>query len=89
MSIFKKPYELIENAPKALDWGVLRIVFEWNLAFLPGAFGIYSESGHSPYNNALITQPLLHGLTSKILDFLWVASDSGTIWSNLYRNRNA
>ncbi|PEP90534.1 hypothetical protein COE95_13145 [Bacillus toyonensis] len=102
MSFFKKPYELIDNAPKALDWDVYESVvieeykellkqkgheesvfqefFERNPAFLPGAFGIYGESGHPPYNNALITQPLLHGLTSKIPDFLWIASDSGTIY---------
>ncbi|MCM3185942.1 Shedu anti-phage system protein SduA domain-containing protein [Priestia megaterium] len=102
MSIFKKAYELIDDAPKAFEWDVYENMaieeyqellkqkgheefvfqefFERNPAFLPGAFGIYGESGHSPYNNALITQPILQGLTSKIPDFLWIASDSGTIY---------
>ncbi|MGD6834414.1 Shedu immune nuclease family protein [Sutcliffiella halmapala] len=102
MSIFKKAYELINNAPQALDWDtyekvvveeyeqllkqngneerVFQDFFERNPAFLPGAFGVYGESGHSPYNNALIIQPLLQGLTSKIPDFLWIASDSLNIY---------
>lgn len=102
LSIFKKPYQLISNAPQALDWDtyekiaieeykqllkensneerVFQNFFERNPAFLPGAFGIYGESGHSPYKNALISQPLLQGLTSKIPDFLWIATDSLNIY---------
>jgi hypothetical protein len=49
-------------------------------SMVPGAFGLFGESGHSPYNNALITQPKLNGLTTKIPDFLWIASDSGTVY---------
>lgn len=102
MSIFKKPYEFVDNGSKALDWdvyerivieeyeellkqkgneeGVFQNFFERNPAFLPGAFGIYGESGHPPYNYALVTQPLLNGLASKIPDFLWIASDSLAIY---------
>lgn len=101
-SIFSKPYTLIDNAPKVVEWedyernllkdyeillkehgdeeDVFQEFFESNPSLLPGAFGIYGESGHAPYNNALITQPLLQGLTTKIPDFLWIASDSGTIY---------
>lgn len=54
--------------------------FERYPCMLPGAFGFFGESGHSPYNNVLITQPHLVGLTSKIPDFLWIACDSCTIY---------
>lgn len=59
---------------------VFQDFFERNPAMLPGAFGVYGESGHPPYNNALISQPLLQGLTSKIPDFLWIALDSLSIY---------
>lgn len=54
--------------------------FEENPGFLPGAFGIYGESVHLSYNSALITKPSLKGLKSKTPDFLWIASDSGTVY---------
>ncbi|MGE8001190.1 Shedu immune nuclease family protein [Lysinibacillus sp. NPDC093190] len=97
-SISKKAYELVYDAPKAIEWEVyekkvmneykilieenaddekkFQEFFERNPSLLPGAFGIYGESGHAPYNNALITQPLLQGLTTKIPDFLWLSTDS-------------
>ena len=54
--------------------------FEKNPAFLPGAYGFFGESGHPPFMNALITQPQLRGLATKVPDFLWIATDSSTIY---------
>ncbi|MCU9592833.1 DUF4263 domain-containing protein [Caldibacillus thermolactis] len=62
------------------DEKIFQDFFEKNPAMLPGAFGFFGESGHAPYNNALITQPVLQGLTTKIPDFLWFASDSLNIY---------
>lgn len=74
----KEYKELLKT--KGSEERAFQVFFEKNPSFLPGAFGVYGESGHPPYNNALITQPVLNGLTSKIPDFLWIASDSGTIY---------
>ncbi|MFJ7649158.1 Shedu immune nuclease family protein [Lysinibacillus sp. NPDC097279] len=101
-SVLKKAYELVYDAPKAIEWDAyekkvmdeykillkenadderkFQEFFERNPSLLPGAFGIFGNSGHAPYNNALITQPLLQGLTTKIPDFLWLATDSLNIY---------
>lgn len=54
--------------------------FEKNPSFLPGAYGVFGESGHIPYNNSLITQPELHGLNLYKPDFLWIARDSLNVY---------
>ncbi|WP_268329553.1 Shedu anti-phage system protein SduA domain-containing protein [Bacillus inaquosorum] len=59
---------------------VFQDFFEKNPAMLPGAYGFFGESGHAPYNNVLITQPVLQGLITKVPDFLWIASDSLNIY---------
>ncbi len=45
---------------------------------VPGAFSISAPSGHGPYLGSLITQPRLNGNSTRIPDFLWLASDSAT-----------
>lgn len=69
---------LLKNEPT--DEDVFQDFFEKNPAMLPGAFGFFGESSHLPYNNALITQPVLQGLETKVPDFLWIASDSLNIY---------
>lgn len=77
--------EVIEAYKKLLDTeknseAAFQTFFEENPSMLPGAFGFFGESGHAPYNNILISQPILNGLTTKIPDFLWIATDSCTIY---------
>lgn len=76
--IIKEYEELMKN--KANDESAFQNFFEKNPCMLPGAFGFFGESGHTPFNNVLITQPKLTGLTTKIPDFLWIANDSCTIY---------
>ncbi len=46
---------------------------------VPGAhlgLGAITPTGHAPFPQALITQPPLRGLTTRVPDFLWLAMDS-------------
>jgi hypothetical protein len=46
---------------------------------VPGAhlgLGGITPTGHSPFPQALIAQPPLRGLTTRVPDFLWLATDS-------------
>src|SRR5690242_12013935 len=54
---------------------------EQHPALVPGAFSTpgVGKSGHYPFPVALITQPPLRGLGNRVPDFMWIASDSGTI----------
>ena len=62
------------------DEAAFQRFFEENPSMMPGAFGFFGESGHAPYNNILISQPKLNGVTTRIPDFLWIATDSCTIY---------
>lgn len=74
-----KEYDILVKTHKD-DERSFQDFFERHPCMLPGAFGFFGESGHTPFNNVLITQPKLTGLTTKIPDFLWIANDSCTIY---------
>lgn len=51
--------------------------FEENPAFLPGAYEIVGNAtGHAPYMNALISQPIIDDCIQRKPDFMWLAKDS-------------
>ncbi|MBU8920268.1 MAG: DUF4263 domain-containing protein [Bacteroidales bacterium] len=52
---------------------------EKNPAMVPGAFPPGAAGGHSPWHCAVVSQPVLPGLNSKIPDFMWIASNS-QVW---------
>lgn len=49
-------------------------------SMLPGAFGILGSSNLNPFPLAVITQPKLQGNDTKISDFLWISSDSTSVY---------
>lgn len=53
---------------------------ERNPSFLPGHRSMTLDSGHAPYAYAVVTQPWLKGLSTKIPDFMWLAGVSDTIF---------
>ena len=61
------------------DEPTVQAFLEKHPLMVPGAhlgLGRLTQSGHGPFPSALITQPPLRGLTARIPDFLWIASDS-------------
>lgn len=51
--------------------------FEENPAFLPGAYEIIGNAtGHAPYMNALISQPIIDDGIQRKPDFMWLAKNS-------------
>lgn len=51
-------------------------------SLLPGAFGPLG-SGHYPFPCAVISKPILQGIGLKIPDFLWIATDSKSVYPTL------
>lgn len=49
-------------------------------SLLPGAFGLTGRSGHNPFPCAVITKPPLQSIGKKIPDFLWIATDSKSVY---------
>lgn len=64
---------LIDGNPSESD---VQTFLEHHPALVPGARTVGTPSGHAPLNNALITQPRLPGLRSKVPDFMWIAFHS-------------
>lgn len=53
-------------------------------SLLPGAFGLFGSGhyplGHYPFPCAVISQPTLQGISLKNPDFLWIATDSKSVY---------
>ena len=71
--------DLLDSEASNIEKNIQQFLEE-NPCLIPGPFGITFSSGHFPFPSAVITQPLLKGLATKIPDFMWIASDSGTIY---------
>ena len=50
--------------------------FEHHPCMIPGPFGLIGTSGHTPWPAAMISHPVLPGLSTRIPDFMWIARDS-------------
>lgn len=66
-------FNLLDSASSEVE---LQKFFESHPSFIPGAWTPGTKSGHYPLHCALITQPELRGLTTKIPDFMWIATHS-------------
>jgi hypothetical protein len=62
--------------------------FESNPSFVPGAWTPGTKSGHYPLYCSLITQPKLQGLSTKIPDFMWIATHSAGWYPTLIEIEN-
>jgi Domain of unknown function (DUF4263) len=65
------------------DERTVQAFFERNPSFLPGGRTPGNPSGHAPFPCAVISQPVLPGLRSKIPDFMWIAKHSATWFPTL------
>src|SRR6478672_8579833 len=68
--------DLLDSEASNIEKNIQQFLEE-NPCLIPGPFGITFSSGHFPFPSAVITQPFLKGLATKIPDFMWIASDSG------------
>jgi len=67
----------------AADERQVQAFLERHPALVPGALTPGSSSGHYPLHCALVTQPLLPGFRSRVPDFMWIATHSGTWYPTL------
>jgi hypothetical protein len=65
--------ELLAASPSEKD---MQAFLERHPALVPGSRTPGNSSGHYPLHCALITQPKLQGLTTRIPDFMWISTHS-------------
>lgn len=68
---------LLDSAGSGDEKTIQRFLEE-HPSLVPGAFG-FPTSGHYPFPGAVISQPRLIGLTTRIPDFMWIVRDSECI----------
>ncbi|HEV8326389.1 MAG TPA: Shedu immune nuclease family protein [Nitrospiraceae bacterium] len=78
--LLQEKWSSLLDSQEANEEKNLQSFLEEHPCLIPGAFGVNFSSGHFPFPCAVIAQPALRGLGTKVPDFMWIASDSRTIY---------
>lgn len=70
---------LIDSDESRHEW-LLQSFLERHPSLLPGSHTVDCSSGHWPFPFSVISQPRLPGLSTRQPDFLWIASNSTTVY---------
>jgi hypothetical protein len=62
------------------DESLLQAFLERHPSLLPGSHSVDGDSGHSPFPVSVIAQPKLPGLSDRRPDFMWLATDSSSLY---------
>ena len=81
----KEYKKLLDSSKSERD---IHYFFERNPSFVPGAWTPGTKSSHYPLHCALITQPKLIDLRTKIPDFMWISTHSGGWYPTLIEIEN-
>lgn len=66
------------NSPTGAKESAIQAFLENHPCMVPGSQSMSGTSGHSAFPAALIRQPKLAGYMTRVPDFMWLATDSGT-----------
>ncbi|MEU4226772.1 Shedu anti-phage system protein SduA domain-containing protein [Nonomuraea sp. NPDC026600] len=73
-------WRLLLDSPESQDERLVHAFLERHPSLLPGAYSVDGDSGHSAFPSAVITRPKLPDLSDREPDFMWIASDSGSLY---------
>lgn len=68
------------DSSESRDEALIHAFLERHPSLLPGAHSVDGDSGHSPFPMAVISKPKLPGLSDREPDFMWIATDSGSVY---------
>lgn len=68
------------DSPQSSDEGLLHAFLERHPSLLPGSHTVDGDSGHPPFPMAVVTKPKLPGMSDREPDFMWIATDSGSLY---------
>lgn len=80
MELLHAQWRRLIDSREAADERLLQAFLERHPSLLPGSHTVDHSSGHWPFPFAVISQPRLPGLSTKIPDFMWIASDSASVY---------
>lgn len=68
------------RAEDSRDESLVQAFLERHPSLLPGSHSEDGDSGHGPFPVAVIAKPKLPGLSDREPDFMWLASDSSSLY---------
>ncbi len=71
---------LLDSEASRDERTLLQGFLERHPTLLPGAYSVDGDSGHAPFPDAVISKPKLPGISDREPDFMWIASDSESLY---------
>ncbi|MGV9387394.1 Shedu anti-phage system protein SduA domain-containing protein [Nonomuraea sp. NPDC003707] len=75
-----KRWQALLDSPESQDERLIQTFLERHPSLLPGSHSVDGDSGHSAFPMAVITKPKLPGLSDREPDFMWIGTDSGSLY---------
>ena len=73
-------WQALLDSEDSRDETLLQAFLERHPSLLPGSHSVNGDSGHSPFPVAVIAKPKLPGLSDREPDFMWLATDSSSLY---------
>ena len=75
-----KRWQALLDSEDSRDERLVHEFLERHPSLLPGSHSMDGDSGHPSFPLAVISRPKLPGLSDREPDFMWVATDSGSLY---------
>ncbi|MET7334293.1 Shedu anti-phage system protein SduA domain-containing protein [Nonomuraea sp. NPDC005650] len=75
-----KQWRTLLDSPASQDERLAHTFLERHPSLLPGAYSVDGDSGHPAFPMAVISKPKLPGLSDREPDFMWLATDSESLY---------
>jgi hypothetical protein len=75
-----KRWQALVDSEDSRNERLLQEFLERHPSLLPGSHSVDGDSGHSPFPIAVIAKPKLPGLSDREPDFMWLATDSSSLY---------
>ena len=73
-------WQALLDSEDSRDETLLQAFLERHPSLLPGSHSVDGDSGHGPFPVAVIAKPKLPGLSDREPDFMWLATDSSSLY---------
>lgn len=78
--LLMRQWRALLDSPASAAEPLLHEFLERHPSLLPGSDSVDGTSGHLPFPMAVISKPKLPGLSDRQPDFMWIATDSDTLY---------
>lgn len=73
-------WQALIDSEDSREENLLQAFLERHPSLLPGSHSVDGDSGHPPFPWAVIAKPKLPGLSDREPDFMWIATDSASLY---------